>query len=197
MERVQRDLRRSGLTALIERLAPCAHREGPSRPRGARRAHAGAPPHVGGRRGAAGHRRDRETRSSDVKARALGIPVYELLGGPFRDRSALYWSHCGTYRVGWWQELGLPPLRTLDDVVRLGREVVSRGYTALKTNVMLLGDHPRLHNPGFARGEGFPELNPTARPRRRADQLAAFREGAGLDVDILVDLNFNFKTEGS
>jgi L-alanine-DL-glutamate epimerase-like enolase superfamily enzyme len=28
------------------------------------------------------------------------------------------------------------------------------------------------------------------------DQLAAFREGAGSDVDILVDLNFNFKTEG-
>ena len=28
------------------------------------------------------------------------------------------------------------------------------------------------------------------------DQLAAFREGAGPDLDILVDLNFNFKTEG-
>ena len=28
------------------------------------------------------------------------------------------------------------------------------------------------------------------------DELAAFREGAGPDVDILVDLNFNFKTEG-
>src|SRR5439155_1123562 len=28
------------------------------------------------------------------------------------------------------------------------------------------------------------------------DQLAAFREGAGRDVDILVDLNFNFRTEG-
>jgi L-alanine-DL-glutamate epimerase-like enolase superfamily enzyme len=28
------------------------------------------------------------------------------------------------------------------------------------------------------------------------DQLAAFREGAGQDMDILVDLNYNFKTEG-
>jgi galactonate dehydratase len=28
------------------------------------------------------------------------------------------------------------------------------------------------------------------------DQLAAFRQGAGPDVDILVDLNFNYKTEG-
>src|SRR6266550_448606 len=28
------------------------------------------------------------------------------------------------------------------------------------------------------------------------DQLAAFREWTGPDVDLLVDLNFNFKTEG-
>ena len=28
------------------------------------------------------------------------------------------------------------------------------------------------------------------------EQLEAFREGAGPDIDILVDLNFNFKTEG-
>ena len=28
------------------------------------------------------------------------------------------------------------------------------------------------------------------------DQLAAFREGAGAEMDILVDLNFNYKTEG-
>ncbi len=31
----------------------------------------------------------------DLKARALGIPVYELSGGPIRERLPLYWSHCG------------------------------------------------------------------------------------------------------
>src|SRR4051812_40060008 len=36
----------------------------------------------------------------DLKARALDIPVYEMLGGPLRERIRLYWSHCGTYRVG-------------------------------------------------------------------------------------------------
>ena len=35
----------------------------------------------------------------DVKAKALGVPVYELFGGPFRDRINLYWSHCGSFRV--------------------------------------------------------------------------------------------------
>jgi galactonate dehydratase len=186
----------AGLTALIERLAPALIGKDPR----AHEAHVALMQAL--RRTSAGGVVQQaigaiENALLDVKARALGIPVYELLGGPVRDKIRLYWSHCGTYRVGWWQELGLPPLRTLDDVVRLGREVVSRGYTALKTNVMLLGDHPHLHNPGFARSEGFPELNPDRHVLAAArNQLAAFREGAGLDVDILVDLNFNFKTEG-
>jgi L-alanine-DL-glutamate epimerase-like enolase superfamily enzyme len=136
----------------------------------------------------------------DLKARALQVPVYELFGGPLRQRQRVYWSHCGTYRVppraGAMQ---VPELHSLDDVVSLGREVVARGYSALKTNVILFDGNGgvRGHTPGFARGESFPELNPE---RYVLDairlQLAAFREGAGIDVDILVDLNFNYKTEG-
>jgi len=136
----------------------------------------------------------------DITAKALGLPVYRLLGGPVRERIRLYWSHCGTYRLGWPAEMQLPPLRTLEDVVALGREVRARGYTALKTNVFVLGDRPYLHSPGFARNleqPGFPELNADRHVLRAlGQQLAAFREGAGPDIDILVDLNFNFKTEG-
>ena len=44
----------------------------------------------------------------DVKAKALGIPVYEMLGGPVRDKLRLYWSHCGTYRVAWPEEMQIP-----------------------------------------------------------------------------------------
>jgi L-alanine-DL-glutamate epimerase-like enolase superfamily enzyme len=186
----------AGLTALIRRLTPTLVGKDPR----AHEAHVALMQAL--RRTAAGGVVQQaigaiENALLDVKARALGIPVYELLGGPVRDRIRLYWSHCGTYRVSWWQELGLPPVRTLDDLVRLGREVVARGYTALKTNVLILGDHPRAHVPGFARGEGFPELNPDRHVLRAArEQLAALREGAGPDVDILVDLNFNYKTEG-
>ena len=136
----------------------------------------------------------------DITAKSLGVPVYRLLGGPVRERIRLYWSHCGTYRLAWPAEMQLPPLRTLPDVVALGREVVGKGYTALKTNVFVLGDRPYLHSPGFARNldqPGFPELNADRHVLRALrEQLAAFREGAGPDVDILVDLNFNFKTEG-
>ena len=67
----------------------------------------------------------------DVKARALGIPVYEMLGGPVRERIRLYWSHCGTYRVRSHQELQIPAVKTLDDIVKLGKEVAAKGYTGL------------------------------------------------------------------
>jgi len=133
----------------------------------------------------------------DIKAKALGVPVYELFGGPVREKIRLYWSHCGTYRV-WGDRMGIPKVASYDDLVKLGKEVVSRGYSALKTNVLLLGDgNPRVRNGGFGRGDGYPDLNADryVHDALRAE-LAAFREGAGRDVEILVDLNWNFKTEG-
>ena len=133
----------------------------------------------------------------EIKAKALGIPVYEMLGGPVRDRIRLYWSHCGTYRVAWHEEMQLPAVETLEDIVALGKEVVKKGYTALKTNIFLLDENPRLYIPGFSLAEGFPELNPDRSvTQAMGNQIAAFREGAGNNMDILVDLNFNFKTEG-
>src|SRR5262245_37993986 len=83
----------------------------------------------------------------DIKAKALGVPVYELFGGPVRDRIRLYWSHCGTYRLAWHEDMKIPALRTLDDVKQAGRDVVAAGFTALKTNVFVLRGEPYLHSP--------------------------------------------------
>ena len=35
----------------------------------------------------------------DIKAKALGVPLYELFGGPYQDRIRAYWGHCGLYRT--------------------------------------------------------------------------------------------------
>ena len=35
----------------------------------------------------------------DAKAKLLGVPCYELLGGKIRDRIRVYWSHCATWRI--------------------------------------------------------------------------------------------------
>ncbi len=134
----------------------------------------------------------------DVKARALGIPVAELLNGPVRDRLRLYWSHCGSYRLQHAALMGTPTIRSLDDVKALGAEVREKGFTALKTNIFRIDEAaPSMYQAGFAANPGWPALNIDRAMRRLiVDQMTAFREGAGEDVDLLLDLNFNFKTEG-
>jgi galactonate dehydratase len=137
----------------------------------------------------------------DVKAKALGAPVYALFGGAMRDRLDLYWSHCGSFRV--WQrdffetELGLPPIRTLDDLKELGREAVRRGYRALKTNPLQIGEGARPFNAGFRIAPGFLDRNTDARWLGQIGEvLAAFREGAGPGMGIMLDLNFSQRTDG-
>ena len=63
----------------------------------------------------------------DIKAKALGISVVELFGGPTRDSVRVYWSHCGSSRARYPDILGTPPIRTMSDIADLGREVVGRG----------------------------------------------------------------------
>lgn len=130
----------------------------------------------------------------DLKARALGVAVHELFGGPTRDAIPLYWSHCGTTRARAWEVTGTGKLATYDDVASLGREVVERGYRAFKTNVVVPGDEPRVLMPGFGEGGGT----------LRADEIAealvlllrAFREGTRGAARPIVDLNFNLEPEG-
>ena len=138
----------------------------------------------------------------DVKAKALGVPVYALFGGPFRERIPLYWSHCGSFRVVhaklFERELGTPPLRSLDDVKRLGQEVVKRGYKALKCNPLLFdGEKPRMAPAGFQPSTAMLDKNIDSRlVGAICDELAAFRDGAGKEMGLLIDLNFSQHIEG-
>lgn len=134
----------------------------------------------------------------DAKAKGLGVPVYELLGGKVRDRVRVYWSHCATWRINRAAHYP-PPITDLDGVKAIGREVREKGFTALKTNIFTYdaqGRNPQGWRPGF--GAPFmPEINVE---REVLDNLImhleALREGAGRGVDVLLDLNFNAKTEG-
>jgi len=132
----------------------------------------------------------------DAKAKRLGVPCYELLGGKIRDRVRVYWSHCATWRINhpsWYK----PAITDLDGVKAIGREVREKKFTALKTNIFTYTDgKPQGWRPGF--GSPFePEINVDRKVLRDLRMhLEAIRDGAGPDVDILLDLNFNAKTEG-
>ena len=138
----------------------------------------------------------------DIKAKALGVPVCALFGGPFRERIPLYWSHCGSFRVThaalFERELGTPPLKNLHDVRALGQEAVKRGFKALKTNPLLFdGDKPRMAPAGFQPNTAVLDKNIDSKlVHAIADQLAAFRDGAGPETGLLIDLNFSQHIEG-
>jgi L-alanine-DL-glutamate epimerase-like enolase superfamily enzyme len=138
----------------------------------------------------------------EIKAKALGVPVYELFGGLLRESIPVYWSQCGMYRITraeLCEQQGMRPVRTLEDVEALGAEVRQRGFAALKTKLLLFGagSSPRVHMPGFASLGMGPALNMTLPLAARIDTLlGAFRRGAGPDIELIVDANFNFRAEG-
>jgi L-alanine-DL-glutamate epimerase-like enolase superfamily enzyme len=130
----------------------------------------------------------------DLKAKALGVAVYQLFGGPTRETIPLYWSHCGTTRARAWEVTRTPKLASYDDVVALGREIVECGYDAFKTNVVVPGDEPQVLMPGFGSGDGT--LRAPAIGDALVRLLAAFAEGTGGAARPIVDLNFNLEPEG-
>ncbi len=67
----------------------------------------------------------------DAKAKALGVPVYALLGGKLRDRIPLYWSHCATWRINH-PTYYKPAITDLDGVRAIGREVREKGFCGLQ-----------------------------------------------------------------
>jgi galactonate dehydratase len=140
----------------------------------------------------------------DIRGKALGVPVCELLGGALRERMPVYWSRCGVLRARCadlfdGNAIDRPAVRTLDDLKAAAREARERGFKAVKTNVLLFdAKGGRQFAPGMTgAGVGHPELNLTDEVLDALlAQLSALREGAGSGVRLLLDLNFNYKPEG-
>ena len=97
----------------------------------------------------------------DIKAKALGISVHEMLGGALRDPIRLYWSHCGSYHVSNHELLGVDPIQSLDDIKALGAQVKESGYHALKCNLMMFDRaETYMYGPGWVGGNGDADRNP-------------------------------------
>ena len=132
----------------------------------------------------------------DAKAKTLGVPCYDLLGGKVRDRLRVYWSHCVTWRASRRPHYQ-PEITDADGVRALAHEVRDKGFTGLKTNIFRYEDGKIL---GWGSGFGtpfLPELNIDRKILNGLRQhLEIIRDAAGPDMDILLDLNFNAKTEG-
>ena len=134
----------------------------------------------------------------DLKCKALGIPVYELFGGPTRDRVRVYWTHFGTYRIAHGEQLGTPEIRSLDDIVELVSTVTKKGFTALKTNALAFTGSPSVVAQGFGGGGGSTDGNLDFKALQDIRTLIrTLRESLGPSIDIAIDLNFHFSAEAN
>lgn len=110
----------------------------------------------------------------DIKGKALGVPVYELLGGRM-------WDEIRVYANGWYTGLVSP-----EEYAEGALKVVADGYNAMKLDPF--GTTP----------DGRWEY-----PRRHIDRdwallavrrVEAIRKAVGDDVDILLDIHGNLGT---
>lgn len=113
-----------------------------------------------------------ETALWDLMGKALGLPVYQLLGGKFRDKVRVY---CDT-------ALYRSRFPSPDDFADAAKEAMSKWqFTALKFDIDYASD-PDKHD----------RYNWTASPGevdRMYDQLAAVRQAVGPKIDLCVDMH--------
>ncbi|GAA4397330.1 mandelate racemase/muconate lactonizing enzyme family protein [Nibrella viscosa] len=107
----------------------------------------------------------------DLVGKALGLPVYQLLGGKYRDKIRVY---CDT---GAYREKNTGPDRFADSA----RNAVKMGFTAVKYDIDERNDPSK-----------YDLYNWTASPgelERMYNQIAAVRKAVGPKVDICVDMH--------
>lgn len=134
----------------------------------------------------------------DIRGKEAGKPIAALFGGPIRERIPVYWSHFATYRIAHRGKGFLPELNTYDDLARHAADVKAKGFRCLKTNILRPQDGKlQTFVPGFGRNVGWPELNwDNTLLGDLKRQLTVIREAIGPEMGLMLDTNFNFKTEG-
>jgi len=96
----------------------------------------------------------------DCYGKAMGVPVYKLLGGPTRDRIRVYGTAGGS-----------DPESAAASV----RAAVAEGFNALKTGVGAIAQGRIIESPGFT--------------DRVVQIFAAMRAAAGSEVDLAIDFH--------
>jgi galactonate dehydratase len=115
-----------------------------------------------------------ETALWDLAGKALNVPVYQLLGGKFRDRIRVY-VDTALYQT----KLPKP-----EQFAESASNAARMGYTAVKFDLDQ-GNDPNKYD----------QFNWTAGPaeiQRMVDQMTAAREAVGPNVDICADMHARY-----
>ena len=112
-----------------------------------------------------------ETALWDLAGKSLGLPVYQLLGGKFRNKIRVYMDTA----------LYQSKLPDPEDFANAAKEAVDMGYTAVKFDLDQANDPNK-----------YDHYNWTASPAeidRMYNQMASAREAVGPNIDICADMH--------
>jgi galactonate dehydratase len=107
----------------------------------------------------------------DLAGKILGLPIYQLLGGKFRDKVRVYLD------TALYQSQNPKP----EEFAQAAKNAVSMGFNAIKFDVDQANDPNK-----------YDHYNWTASPaelRRMFDQISAARQAVGPNIDICVDMH--------
>jgi galactonate dehydratase len=113
----------------------------------------------------------------DLKGKALQVPIYELLGGKFRDKIRVY------------ADCQVEPSMEFDEIKKVVEGVAERGFTALKIDVDI-----GAYTGDYRRGGGVQKdrFNYTADPWEHERMLKIVEmvvEAAGPNIDVAADVH--------
>jgi galactonate dehydratase len=114
----------------------------------------------------------------DIRGKALGVPVYQLLGGPVRPCVPLY-----THIQDQWYE-GVK----IADAVQAAKQTVADGYTGIKTDPF---KWQRAQEGPYRGADMVERLSPKA-IAEAIDWMDAVREAVGPDYELMVDAHGRF-----
>jgi len=111
----------------------------------------------------------------DIKGKALGVPVYQLLGGKTNDKLRTYASQI---QFGWdkvWKNLG-----SAEEYAEEARKAVSEGYDCVKID-------PIMFDTEGKRGANLRGVLTNDKVTEFYNRVKAVREAIGPDVDIILE----------
>ncbi len=114
----------------------------------------------------------------DIKGKALGLPVYQLLGGKTNDSLRTYASQI---QFGW-----SPDFKSLvspEEYAEEALKAVSEGYDAVKVDPVAFDEK------GTSGGFDTRKILPNDKVRLYYDRVKAIREAVGPDIDIIIELH--------
>jgi len=122
----------------------------------------------------------------DLKGKALGLPVWQLLGGKTNDNLRTYASQL---QFNWGPKIEKQGLISPAEYAEVTRVAMAEGYNAIKVDPMIYSDQPDGKGPWKITGPLEYKVIKTV-----YDRVAAMRKAGGDALDIIVENHSNTDT---